>query len=236
MQLSNLLDDYTIKARLVPALINVSPIIVAISLFLHNLKFDITVILGSTIFSSLVIPLFLAEIFRIKGVEFENKNYEKWGGKPTPLLLRRSDQEYDDVTKNKIYNFIKEDLQIDLFTNSSDHNISNAVKHIIAYFQRNSDKLLFQHNIEYGLVRNLIGGVNFLNSQLILWLLFTCYQLYMNQSWTNIYLTIFALVLLTIALILKYKIYPFMIKNRSYRYAKTLIELYYYQKSQQERG
>ncbi|OPY57494.1 MAG: hypothetical protein A4E55_01609 [Pelotomaculum sp. PtaU1.Bin035] len=236
MQLSNLLDDYTIKARLVPALINVSPIIVAISLILHHQNFDVTIILGSATFSSLVIPLFLAEVFRIKGVEIENKNYQKWGGKPTTIILRRTDKEYDDASKNQIYKFIKEDFQIDLFNDSSDQNISNAIKHIIAYFHRNPDDLLRQHNVEYGLVRNLAGGVNFLITQLIFWLLFTGYRLYLEQSWTSIYVTIAVLVLLALVLILKYRIYPFMINSRAFRYARTLIELYYYQKSQQKRG
>ncbi|MGI6491374.1 MAG: hypothetical protein ACOX0T_02970 [Pelotomaculum sp.] len=236
MQLSNLLDDYTIKARLVPALINISPIIIAISLVLSYLNFDIKIILGSATFSSLVIPLFLTEVFRTKGVKIEENNYKKWGGKPTTIILRRADQEYDDVSKSKIYSFIKDDFEIDLFKDPSDHNISNAVKHIIAYFHRNPDALLRQHNIEYGLVRNLAGGINFLITQLIIWLLFAVYRLYIDQTWTSSYVTIAILTLLTLALVLKYRVYPFMITNRSYRYARTLIELYYYHKSQLKRS
>src|SRR5690606_2634208 len=83
---------------------------------------------------------------------------------PTTKLLLWSNDKLDKNTKAKIRKKINEifkiklksELDENLDLNESKKQIVFAVSQIRNYLRRNG--LLFQHNIEYGFIRNLIGG------------------------------------------------------------------------------
>lgn len=237
----NLLDSYTLKARYAPALITFLPSIIFISLFVYKLGFSTEIIIGSTFLSGVSLPLLLSEICRVQGKKLENKNYNKWSGKPTTILLRKYDDHFDKVTQKKIYNFIYNDFEIDLISDNSDQNISNAVNRIISYLRDNKkDKLLQAHNTEYGFSRNLAGS-NFLFSvqALVLFIITFSYYL-LNGSYVtidpisyNVIIPLIFLLMLLLSIILGICYYPSMVKNNAFRYAETLLESYYSQSRNQ---
>ena len=228
-------DKYTLKARIAPAVINCLPLIILLTVLVKQLNLDLKSIIGFTVLSTVAIPYFLSEIIRNGGKKLEVINYQKWGGIPTTILLRQSDTEYDVITINRIYDFISSDFEIDLRTDNSDGNITNAVKHIISMFHRQKDDLLLTHNIDYGFARNLAGGSTLLFIQLAVGTLIAIVNAYFHRSTDNGYWTIGVLVALGIAVVLRSKVYPYMVRDRAFRYATTLIDLYYYHKTNQVR-
>lgn len=224
-------DKYTLKARIAPAVINCLPLIILLTVMERQLNLDLQSIVGFTLLSTVAIPYFLSEVMRNGGKKLETKNYRKWGGIPTTILLRQGDTEYDVTTKNRIYDFIYSDFEIDLQRDNSDGNISNAVKHIISLFHRQKDDLLLTHNIDYGFARNLAGGSTFLLIQLAIGALIVIANAYLHWSADNGYWVIGVLVALGVSVVLKTKVYPFMVRDRAFRYARTLIDLYYYHKT-----
>ena len=231
--MANIFDKYTMKARIAPAVIICLPLIILLTVLVNQLNLNLESIIGFTVLSTVAIPYFLSEIIRNGGKKLEVINYQKWGGKPTTILLRQNDTEYDVITKNRIYDFIFSDFEIDLKMDNSDGNISNAVKHIISLFHRRKDDLLLTHNIDYGFARNLAGGSTFLLIQLAAGALIAIVNAYFHRSADNGYWVIGVLVALGIAVVLKSKVYPYMVRDRAFRYARTLIDLYYYHKTNQ---
>lgn len=232
LTVGNLIDSYTLKARYTPALLTLFPSIIFLSLVIIKLNFDIRTILVSSVFESLVFPMFFSEICRNQGKKQEEKNYKKWKGKPTAILLRIQDNSYDDVTKDKLYENIKLHFNIDLKSDNSDKNISNAVDHIKSIFHKNNDKLLDEHLVEYGFVRNLAGCNFLLLIQSLILLITVSGYIYYNCSYENfpyesIIIVMIYLLLSILSIILGKFVYPKMVKDRAFRYAKTLIETYY---------
>lgn len=226
-----IIDSYTIKARFAPALFNLFPSILFLSLVLNKLNLNLNMVLGSTLFSSLVLPIFFSEMCRIYGKILEKRNYEKWGGKPTTILLRSSDNSFDNATKKKLYAFIYNDFGIDLGTDNSDENINNAKDRIISYFHKNKDELLTKHKIEYDFTRNLAGSNNFfiLESLLFSVALGTYYIIKGDEitSLEDVILLLTFPTLFIVSYYLEKYVYPELVKDRAFIYAKTLINSYY---------
>lgn len=232
---NDLMDSYALRARYAPALITFFPSILFISLLIRKIGFNTEIIIGSSLLSGISLPLLLSEICRGNGKKLQDKNYDKWSGEPTTILLKKQNNHFDEVTKEKIYYFIYKDFGINLNLDNSDHNISNAVKRIIKYLRDNKkDELLQIHNIEYGFSRNLAGS-NFLFAIQAAFLCIITYVYYfLNNSYTSINLTddsnivpLLFLLMLLLSLILENYYYPSMVKSNAFRYAETLLESYY---------
>lgn len=230
--LSEFIDPYVIKARYAPALLTLFPLIIFLSLVLNKLNFGNTTILFISILEGLVFPLFISEICRNYGTKLERKNYDKWGGKPTTILLRMSDDSFDDVTKSRLYDYIGSQFSIDLKSDNSDRNISNAINRIKSIFHKKNDSLLDKHNVEYGYVRNLAGCNKILFVESFILLVITTVYIIYNKSYQSAFyesisVICFFLLSLALSIILGRWVYPEMVKDRAFRYARTLIESYY---------
>lgn len=232
---NNLFDAYAMKARYVPAIITFFPSVLFISLICYKVGFSTDKIIGFTALSA-ALPLLFSEICRVQGKKLEAKNYNEWSGKPTTILLRRSDDHFSKVTKEKIYAFIYDDFGIDLKADNSDSNISEAVFLIIEYMRNKKNyELLQTHNVEYGFSRNLAGSNILFSIQSLLFFFITGAYYFLNGSYIaiteiateNVIVPVTFLMLFIISLILRFYYYPSMVKNNAFQYARTLLQSYY---------
>jgi hypothetical protein len=154
-------DVYTIKARLIPALFVILPILlIAIALFPDNIASSAKII-GLSV-SCVVLLVIAVNFTRERGRAIENKLYEKWGGKPTTYLLRHSSSQnelqlvswHEKITKitGKIVPNKDEEKAN---PEESDKIYDSYIK--ILLNKTRDVPLVFQENCNYGFRRNLLG-------------------------------------------------------------------------------
>ena len=163
--------EYELKARLFPAFLTMIPIVIFSHFYLYQIvpqlidSIVITKIFGDI--SILAIFFFVVmQLSRFVSKRFLQDNFfqNELHFPTTEYLLYLSDK-YSVEYKEKIRNKIKNDFNIDLLSQkeeASDENgarkrINEAVG-LIRERVKNG-RLLLQHNLEYGFVRNLIGGL-----------------------------------------------------------------------------
>lgn len=163
-------SKYGLTARGAPAIISSFPIIVFNYFFLSSVLADfLHAVAGISWISELSVPLIfiflLAQVNRFVSIEvFEKRYFHDGLEMPTTNFLMSSDPQYSDEHKQKIHEKILKDFGIQLFNKEQEKNdpigarrrIVEAVSLIRG--KVGEGKLLLQHNIEYGFVRNLIGG------------------------------------------------------------------------------
>lgn len=161
--LSKAFDEYERKARLYPALIVLSPIILNIYLVVPEMRK-----LSST-FVSILISLglleLLAHVSRSRGKSKEKILFKHWGGIPTSRLLRHSDSTIDPLTKARYYNFLIKSIK-DYKIPTLDEEAVNICSADSVYEsgvrwlrEKTRDKkvypFVFKENVAYGFCRNL---------------------------------------------------------------------------------
>ncbi len=158
------LDTYTIRARLVPALIAAAPALALIAAFISWKDFGLSQAIASI--ALLALLLLFADIARRKGKSIELNLFEKMGGKPSIQMLRHSDGTFDAVTKQRIHTFLGQKLKEKPPTAS--HEASDPAS-ADAFYERGGTWLrehtrdtkkfhiLFDENMTYGARRNLLG-------------------------------------------------------------------------------
>lgn len=163
-------NKYTRIARVYPAILCSIPIFTLNFFLLSKYTSDffksIEIIkLTGGITLSVALTFLLAHIGRFIGKElFEKIHFNNESSMPTTKMLMHSNSEYSVDFKNKIHSkiFIDFGMKIshleDELKNKDEATkiIAESVSMIRAKVGKG--KLLFQHNIEYGFARNLIGG------------------------------------------------------------------------------
>lgn len=162
--LSKWTDTYEREARLAPGLIVLIPLFVCLVSFLgskHPLLITVTSILmacGG--------PLLLSRIARDLGKSLEEKLFDKWGGKPSTILLRHSDVTIDSITKAEYHSTLSKllgkpapSIQEERENpDNADHFYRAAVTALIAKTQDiKKFSMLFKENKHYGFQRNIRG-------------------------------------------------------------------------------
>lgn len=161
--ISKIFDEYEREARLYPALIVLSPIILDIYLIVPEIRK-----LSST-FVSLVISLgvleLLAYVSRSRGKSKEKMLFEQWGGVPTSRFLRHSDGTIDPLTKTRYHNYLMESIKNYKIPSPNDEAVNIASADSIYESgirwlrEKTRDKksypLIFKENVGYGFSRNL---------------------------------------------------------------------------------
>jgi len=114
-----------------------------------------------------VFSFVLAQIGRDQGKKKEKKLFEHWGGKPTNMILRHSNNHLDVHTKKRFHTKLEQvipDMKIptpeeeleDLY--AADCIYDSCTKYLISKTRdTNKYHLLFKENINYGFRRNLWG-------------------------------------------------------------------------------
>lgn len=165
-------DKYGRTARLAPALFTiVFPLLIFNHFFVNEQiskiieNFNKVEIFGD-ITMSIVLMFFTTQFARVVGKNlFERRIYKDELEMPTTQFLTYSNREYSDDYKIKFAKKVKKDFDITLSTKEEEkkdkqetykRKIIEAFSHIRKRINNNS--FVLQHNIEYGAMRNSLGG------------------------------------------------------------------------------
>ncbi len=162
--MNNPLDAYTMKARLVPAIIAGAPAFAFAAIFVSWGSLGFTHLIAGTALTVLFAAF--ADVARRRGKAIEPRLIERMGGLPTTTTLRHRDEAYDADTKAGFHAFIAAKLGKPAPTAAEEAADPAAAD---GYYARGATWLrentrdakkfdiLLNENISYGFRRNLLG-------------------------------------------------------------------------------
>jgi hypothetical protein len=180
------LDAYSLKARLFPALLAVIPALAALAILISWNKFGLTSAIATTAIPVLVFAA--ADIARRLGKRIEEQIFLELGGKPSVAMIRYSDETFDATTKAQYRAFLASKIGQSVPTEQEEKDNPRAAD---AFYERGGGWLrentrdtkkfpvLFNENITYGYRRNLLGlkwPALGLNAAMVLLCLFILYR------------------------------------------------------------
>jgi hypothetical protein len=223
------MNKYYLTARLAPSILTSIPICTTYYYFLKPVMFSenyqikwIGPVEDVSILSALIFLLVQINRFLSKEI-FQKFFFKEDQEMPTTKYLMCSESFLLTQIKVKLRNKIKDKFDIELynFEKESENEpeakklIVTAVSQIRNYLR--GDKMILRHNIEYGFVRNLIGGSLFaLLISFILFLISKFHTINHNLVWISIFLICFY----SLPVILS----GWLIKRFGHYYAKVLYE------------
>lgn len=164
-------DTYTLKGRIIPAFFSIIIPIMIFNHFYASEEFSKFVgeVMGAKLVSNLTISticlIFLSQFGRVLGKNLFEKNFFKEERfMPTTNFLLFSDDTYSDQHKSKIREKIATDFKSTLPSKEEEAKNINQSRTIIVELMAlvrgklKGNEFLLQHNIEYGAMRNVIGG------------------------------------------------------------------------------
>lgn len=163
--LSSFFDEYSLNARVRPALLA----LLSLTIFFHLAFPQLYTALAGAISIFVVFGLVtaLAHYCRSAGRNLESKLFSAWGGKPTTLLLRHRDTRIDPITKSRYHEFLTKNIAQwiapsveDELNNpqKADQAYDSAVRWLLEYTRdQKKYSILFKENISYGFRRNCYG-------------------------------------------------------------------------------
>lgn len=165
------LDMYSLKGRIAPAFLTIILPIVVFNYFFASDELSklFDEIMAVKVISNITVPLiflfFLSQLGRVVGKNvFEKMYFKEEKLMPTTSFLLFSDSTYSEEHKTKIRNKISSDFSTVLPTKDEEElDTDNARIRIVELMalvraKLSDNKFLLQHNIEYGAMRNAIGG------------------------------------------------------------------------------
>lgn len=172
MDLFKIFDKYNLTARIFPALLLILPLLFSVYATFpvlvssDKLSFLTTILIPFGILCGVL--YFFSNLCRGLGKKEEKILIEEWGGLPTTLILRHSDNMLNDSTKKRYHSFLEEKVpDIGKFPTASEEtqNFYQADKIYSSSIdwlreqRRDKEKyyLLHEENIQYGFRRNLLG-------------------------------------------------------------------------------
>lgn len=225
------IDDYTLKARLIPAILTVPSLVILHYFYINpgisnlfHLIWQLKVI-GDISFPIAFIYLIMEINRLISKSLIENLFFSGSLKMPTTNILLHSNNRLTEQYKKLVYKKVKRDFKFSLPTlkqekkneNLSRNSISEAVALIRGRVKKG--RLLIQYNTQYGFVRNLIGGS-------ILAFIISVFNIYffsvVSPNTTAITLSIFSGIISFVPISLSY----FLINYYGYLYAGCLIQEY----------
>ena len=158
------IDAYTMRARLVPAVIGGAPAFAFVAIFIAWGGIALTNLIAGT--ALIVLFGVFADVARRRGRAIEPAIIEKMCGLPTTVTLRHRDPTYDAATKSGFHAFIARKLGE--AAPSSDEETADP-EAADAFYERGTAwlrentrnrkkfEILFNENVDYGFRRNLLG-------------------------------------------------------------------------------
>ncbi len=197
---------YALKGRILPAIFSIILPIMVFNHFFVSEEFAKFVggVLGAKIISNLTISgvclYFLSETGRLFGKNvFERAYFKEESQMPTTTFMMFGDKTYSDDYKNKFRDKVSHDFNIKLPTKKEETKDENSARtrivETMALIRKKLHKnsFLLQHNIEYGAMRNVIGGA----------VLGICFSI-INIVFFSTYVKIYLAVLISICTLLTY--------------------------------
>lgn len=161
--LTSLLDPYSRKARLQPALLSLLPAFSSLFILIPEFQTVWAAVGGLLVFSGGA--TLLTHLGRDRGKALEPRLYRKWDGKPSVAMLRHRDKSLPSLTKQRYRSFLESHVPgLGLASPEAeqtrpveaDDGYESATSWLLER-TRNREKfaLLFQENINYGFRRNI---------------------------------------------------------------------------------
>jgi len=162
--MKELFSEYGVKARLFPALLCVPPFLLlkhfAVDPFIDPSLMKLWVVAAGDVSLAAVLMYLLSQINR-----FVSKTlFEARAEFPTTRMLLPSCKDVSDEFRQKIDQRVRADFHLSLPTpadeSASVENAKTRIMEVVSLIinKVGKGKLLLQHNIEYGFMRNFIGG------------------------------------------------------------------------------
>ena len=163
LSVASLFNAYSLRARLLPALLLVLPPVIVCALLFPVVYTTLTHAFGSL--GIVAVAMFLlAHVIREQGRGLQQRLYIEWGGTPTTIWLRHRDNNIDAITKaryhrfleNRIPGFVLPSLESEARDPAAaDQAYDSAAKWLLE-FTRNTKSfpLMFTENVYYGFRRN----------------------------------------------------------------------------------
>lgn len=163
--LSSLFDEYSLNARVRPALLSLLPLVAFLYLVFPQLYGVLAGAVGIFVVFGLVTVL--AHFSRNAGKTAEQDLFTAWGGRPTTIMLRHRDAYLDSVTKSRYHRFLAKNIDGWVAPSTeeelndpqkADEKYDSAVRWLLEYTRDQKQyPLLFKENIGYGFRRNCYG-------------------------------------------------------------------------------
>lgn len=160
------MNKYARIARVYPAILTGIPIVL-LSIPLVNTFLDIVgvnqwiaKIIGNLGFSAVVL-YFYSQLVRTLGkFIFEKIYFRDETLFPTTQALHPKGKIFSSDLKDRYYEKVKKEFKINILSASDDDEIRRMINESVAQvcLKVGKGKLLLQHNIEYGFIRNFCGG------------------------------------------------------------------------------
>ncbi len=229
------IDQYSLRARLLPSLITSVPVLILAILFfdqeLSILNSTVSVIVWAGIY------YLLSQIGRDFGKKREGHLFSKWGGKPTTLLISykySSNRVRIDHIHKKIQQLLPDlkiptELEEEMYPNESS-DIYDSIVQLLRQRTRNKKEfpLIYEENCNYGFRRNLWGlktvGI-ILNLVGLLFLAYKLYQTILLNIPVSSPIFISALILVALLIMWVFLINTEWVKISAFAYAERLVEV-----------
>jgi hypothetical protein len=159
-----LIDAYTLRARLVPAVIAAAPALAAIALLISWNKIALSNMIAIGALFALLFAL--ADFARREGKRIEPLLYREMGGKPSTMMMRYADNTFDGAAKEGYRNFLAGNVKSSAPTEAEE---KAKPQQADAFYERCGDwlrentrdtrkfSILFNELVTYGFRRNLLG-------------------------------------------------------------------------------
>lgn len=157
------LDRYSIKARLTPALLAGLPAALALAVILDMEWWNEGIV---SLASAAGLSFLLAQVARVLGKRCESAMFTRWGGKPSVAMLRHCNARIDRHTKARYHRNASVLAGVPMPTaeqeladpRAAEDAYEAATKALIATTRDTKKfRLLFDENINYGFCRNMCG-------------------------------------------------------------------------------
>lgn len=159
-----IIDVYTVRARLYPAVIAAASAIVGGTVLVPWDTFGLPHAIATA--SATVVLALAADIARRQGRAIEPGIFQRMGGMPSTTMMRHGDTTFDAATKCRIHKFCAGKISGKAPTAPSERNDPAAADDFYRrcgnWLRENTRdhrkfKILFDENITYGFRRNLLG-------------------------------------------------------------------------------
>lgn len=186
-----LFDKYSFNARVKPALFIILPIVVTAYILIEPLRTLLGSLIG--IFVTCGVVNFFANQMSSAGNELQIKLFKEWGGAPSTIILRHSDEILDKYTKQRyraklnelIPNFkkITENFEVQYQKDADDY--YKSASNFMREYTRDEKKypLVLSENISYGFSRNLLAFKKTAITVIVISFLISLLFIFLNTEW-----------------------------------------------------
>lgn len=160
-----LMDEYERKARLYPAFLLIAPI-VGTAFALLSIQTSAIQAIGTTILVSCGGAYYLAQSGRDKGYEKQPELYNKWGGMPSMVIFRHTDNRLDKITKARYHgqltHLVEETTAPTIEQEKADPSSADEIYTAWSNYLRTNTRgekfpLVRKERMDYGYRRNVYG-------------------------------------------------------------------------------